>query len=179
MTFTNPATLSAASFDFANSVTFGGATTVTANTVTFDGAVTAAGNLTVNGNTTINGGSVNSGSHTQTYNGTVTVGGLATDTTAFTGVGMTFGSTLNGTSRVLVADSGNTTYAGAIGGTTAPAHFETDAAGTSTFSGGLVRTSSPNSINIADDAVVTADSTFDTTNNGALAAGANITFGKT
>jgi hypothetical protein len=179
VTFTNSATLTAASFDFASSVAFGGVTTITANTVTFGGAVTAARALTVNGATTINGGSVNSGSHTHTYNGTVTVGGLATDTTTFTGVGMTFGSTLNGISRVLVADSGNTTYTGAIGSLVAPSHFETDAAGSSTFRGGLVRTSSPNSITIADDAVVTADTTFDTTNNGVLAAGANITFGKT
>jgi len=133
----------------------------------------------VNGATVVNGGSVNSGSHTQTYNGAVTVGGLATQTTTFTGVGMTFGSTLDGTSRVVVADSGNTTYTGAIGSVAAPAHFETDAAGSSKFSGGLVRTSSPNSIHIADDAVVTADTTFDTTHNGALATGANITFGKT
>ena len=81
--------------------------------------------------TVVNGGSVNSGSHTQTYNGPVTVGGLATQTTTFTGVGMTFGNTLDGTSRVVVADSGNTTYTGAIGSVAAPAHFETDAVGSS------------------------------------------------
>ena len=165
---------------FASPVSFSGTSTLTASTVTFSKGVTAAGDLTVNGATVVNGGNVNAGSHTQTYNGSVTVGGLATDTTTFTGVGMTFGSTLDGTSRVLVVDSGNTTYTGAIGSVTAPAHFETNAAGTSTFSGGLVRTSSPNSIYIADDAVVTAASTtFDTTNNTNLAAGANITFAKT
>ena len=69
-----------------------------------------------------------------------------------------------------MADSGNTTYAGPIGAGTAPAHFETDQAGSSKFSGGLVRTSSLNSINIADDAVVTVDTTFDTTNANALPA---------
>jgi len=164
---------------FASPVNFSGNSTVTASTVTFDKPVTAGGNLTVNGATVINGGSVNAGTHTQTYNGSVTVNGAATDTTTFTGVGMTFGSTLDGASRVMVADSGATTYVGAIGATAAPAHFETDAAGSSTFSGGTVRTSSPNSIYIADDAVVTAHTTFDTTNNGALAAGANITFAKT
>jgi len=164
---------------FASPVNFSGPSTLTASTVTFAKAVTAGGDLTVNGATVVNGGSVNSGAFTQTYNGSVTVGGATTDTTTFTGVGMTFGSTLDGTSRVVVADSGATTYTGAIGSVTAPAHFETDAAGSSTFSGGLVRTSSPNSIYIADDAVVTANTTFDTTNNGALAAGANITFAKT
>jgi len=179
LTFTHANILSAASFDFGSSVSFGGSSTITAGTTTFGGAVIAAGDLTVNGATVVNGGTVDAGSHKQTYNGSVTVGGLSTSTTTFTGVGMTFGGTLDGTSRVMVADSGATTYTGAIGATTAPAHFETDAAGSSTFSGGTVRTSSPNSIYIADAAVLMTNTTFDTTNNGALAAGANITFAKT
>jgi hypothetical protein len=170
---------SAGALSLAGPVTFTAASTITAPSMTFGGSVTAQGALTIHGATTINGGSVNSGAFTQTYDGTVNVGGAATSTTTFTGVGITFGSTLDATSRVLVNDSGATTYGGAIGLTHAPAHFETNAAGSSTFSGGTVRTSSSNSIYIADDAVVTTDTTFDTTNNGALTTGANITFAKT
>ena len=171
----------AGALSFAGPVAFSSAaTTVSAVSTTFAGAVTAQGSLTINGATVINGGSVNTGSSAQTYNGSVDIGGAATSTTTFTGVGISFGNTLDATSRVMVNDSGATTYTGAIGLTRAPAHFETDASGSSTFSGGIVRTSSPNSIYIADDAVVTAASTtFDTTNNGALTTGANITFAKT
>jgi len=170
---------SAGALSLAGPVTFSGASTITAPSMTFGGSVTAQGALTIHGATIINGGSVSSGTFTQTYDGTVDIGGAATSTTTFTGVGITFRGTLDATSRVLVNDSGATTYGGAIGLTHAPAHFETNAAGSSTFSGGTVRTSSPNSIYIADDAVVTTDTTFDTTNNGALTTGANITFAKT
>ncbi len=171
---------SSGAFSFAGPVSFtSNNTLVTASSVTFGGAVTASGSLTIRGDTVIDGGSVNSGNHAQTYDGAVSISGLDSATTTFTGAGITFGATLDATSRVLVNDSGATTYTGAIGASAAPAHFETDAAGSSTFSGGLVRTSSPNSIYIADDVVVTANTTFDTTNNGALAAGANITFSKT
>jgi hypothetical protein len=185
MLSTGPTTIdgnltSAGALSLAGPVTFTGPSTITAPSMTFGGSVTAQGALTIHGATVINGDSVNSGSFTQTYNGTVDISGAATSTTTFTGVGITFGGTLDATSRVLVNDSGATTYTGAIGLTHAPAHFETNAAGSSTFSGGTVRTSSSNSIYIADDAVVTAAlTTFDTTNNGALTTGANITFAKT
>jgi autotransporter-associated beta strand protein len=170
---------SAGALSFVGPVSFNSANaTLSAASMTFGGAVTALGNLTIHGPTFVNGGGVNSGASTQTYDGDVTVGG-AGPTTTFTGVGITFGAALNGTGRVVVADSGNTTYTGAIGMVTAPLHFETDAAGSSTFRGGMVRTSGPNSMLIADDVVVTSNTTFDTTNNGGLPTGANITFGKT
>jgi autotransporter-associated beta strand protein len=170
---------SAGALSFVGALTFSSLNaTVNAASMTFGGAVTALGNLTIHGPTYVNGGAVSSGLFTQTYDGDVTVGGAGPITT-FTGVGLTFGAALNGTGRVVVADSGNTTYSGAIGTVAAPLHFETSAAGSSTFSGGTVRTSGPNSMLIADDVVITQDTTFDTTNNAALPTGANITFGKT
>ncbi len=159
---------------FNSPVTFSGASTLTANTVTFEKPVLANGVLTINGATNTNGGAVSSGVYQQIYNGNVTVGG--TSDTTFTGRAIEFRQKLDGVNGIYVNDDGITLYNGDIGTVSAPAHFETDADGTSKFSSTYVRTNSAHSIVIRDDAIVTAASTtFDTTDPGNLSTGASIT----
>src|SRR5260221_588007 len=108
-----------------------GATTLTSAV----GNTAALASLTTNagGTTAINGGVVTT-TGAQTYGDAVTLGAATT----ITGVGNTFGSTVNGAFALTVNDSGTTTFGGVVGGTTALTSLTTDAAGTTAINAGAV-----------------------------------------
>ena len=118
--------------NFAGTVNGANALTVLdSGTTTFGGAVggiVPLSSLTTNvgGATAINGGTVSTAG-AQTYNDVVTLGA----NTTLSGVGITFGNTINGAKTLLVNDSGATTFGGIVGGTTPLTSLTTDAAGTS------------------------------------------------
>ncbi len=157
------------------SSTVNGAQSLTANstgTTTFAGAVgntTALTSLTTNagGTTALNGGTVTTTGN-QTYNDAVTLG---LDTTLTAGAGnLTFGNTVNGAQSLTANSTGTTTFAGAVGNTTALTSLTTNAGGTTALNGGTVTTTGAQTYN--DAVLLSADTT--------LTAGAgNLTFGST
>lgn len=121
-----------AAINFGGTVDGGQALTVNAGTAatTFTGAVGAATALTslttdAGGTTAINGGSIRT-TGAQLFNDAVTLGA---DTT-LTGVGVTFGGTLNGARALTVNNSGATVFGGIVGGNAALTSITTDAPGT-------------------------------------------------
>jgi trimeric autotransporter adhesin len=135
------------------------------------GASTALASLTTDagGTTAINGGSVTT-TGAQTYNDAVTLGA----NTTITGVGNTFGGTVNGARTLSIIDSGTTTFAGAVGGSTALTSLTTDAGGTTAINGGSVTTTGAQTYN---DAVrLLGNMTLASTGTGDVG---NITFSST
>ena len=112
----------------------------------------ANGNVTFNGNVTTVG--------TQTFNDAATL--LAGATFESTGdADITFSSTLNGAQVLTVNTSGNTTFGGIVGGSTALTSLTTDTGGTTNLNGGNVTTSGAQTFN--DAVSLGADATLNAT----------------
>jgi filamentous hemagglutinin family protein len=172
----------------------------TAGNVIFSGAVggtsaptnlsfTSAALIQIGSNVTV------SGANTLTFPSPVSLTGTSTITT--NNASLSFGSTLNGAQALTIAGgSGTTTFTGAVGGTTALSSLSATAAtvtqsSTAKTTGALTYTGST-AINVAGNVTtsggiitmtgpVTASGspTFDSTNAGGTAAGANISFSST
>jgi hypothetical protein len=120
--------------------------------------------LTLTGPVTTSGGAAR-------FNDAVT---LAADTTVTTGAGAaTFAAAVDGPFRLVVAATGDTTFAAAVGAKDPLAHLETDAAGRTLLDGGAVTTVGSASQHYRD-AVVLGINTVLTANGGGA-----ITFGGT
>jgi filamentous hemagglutinin family protein len=127
------------------------------------GATTALTSVTTDagGTTAINGGSIRT-TAAQTYNDPITLGA---DTT-LTGVNVRFAGTLNGAHALTVNDSGTTTFAGLVGGTTPLTSITTDAAGSVAVNTTAVTTSAAQTYN--ENMTLGANTTF---------TGVGLTFG--
>jgi len=140
---TAPATVAGASATFGGSINGANSLTVSSGpgVITFTGAVGNATPLaslsTVGGTTAINGGFVAT-TGTQTYGNPVTLG--AATTLSSGGNSITLGSTVNGAQTLAVNTTGTTTFAGAVGNTTALTSLQTDFGGTTAINGGSVTT---------------------------------------
>ena len=150
------------------------------------GANQALGTLSVGGSSTLAGNVATTGA--QTYTGAVTIGADVT----LSGVGVSFASTIDGGHSLTVnSGAGNTSFAGAVGGTTRlgaltvdssgattfgstvrAASVSTDAAGTLAINGGSVDTTGAQSY--GERAVLGASTTL-TGNSVTLSAGADAT----
>jgi fibronectin-binding autotransporter adhesin len=141
--------------------------TVTGNAM-LAGPVSGVNVLQVTGTTNLNTASVST-SGGQTYSGAVTLG--AGTTLASSGSGaIGFGSTVNGAHGLTVNTGGTTSFAGAVGGTTALTSLSTDAGG-STMLGSNVTTSGAQAYN--DAVALGADLTLATAN-GAVSFGSTV-----
>ncbi len=107
------------------------------------GGTTPLASVAVTGATTLGGNVTTTGG--QTYSGAVTLGA----NTVITGVGNTFAGPINGAKTLTVNDSGSTTFGGIIGGTAALTSLTSDAAGSTTLSGGAITTTGPITLNDA------------------------------
>jgi hypothetical protein len=168
---------------------------------TFTKAVDAA-SLTTNagGTVIIKGGRITTlGS--QSYGEDVVVTGMTTlDASALTFADTLMGDNLASHDVTLVARTGNATFNAAVGDAAAPmdhllvtaandtvfndlvtvAHLQTGTTGRTLFNTAKVVTTSPSSMVFGNDVVVSpANFTFDSTDDGLLSTGANITFHKT
>ncbi len=155
VTLAGPTTFTAnGSFGGVNFIsTIDGANAMTINSsggTTFGGAVggvTPLSSVNASGAVAINGGTVAT-TGAQNYTGPVVVD-AASNTTTFSGTNITFGGTLNGqvadTEIVELQNTGNVTFAAAVGGSARPAQLNIrDVApntGRAIFNGGSVRTS--------------------------------------
>jgi hypothetical protein len=113
--------------------------------------------------TAINGGSIHT-TAAQTYNGAVTLGAATT----LTGVNVSFDGTLDGANTLVVNDSGTTTFAGVVGGTTPLTSITTDVAGSVAVNATSVTTSGSQTYH--EDMTLGANTTF---------TGLGLTFGGT
>lgn len=123
------------------SVNAGSAQTIFAGAVGLGTALTSV-TTDAGGTTAINGGAIRTtGAHL--YNDAVTLGAATT----LTGVGVTFGSTLNGAQSLIVNNSGATTFGGVVGGSTPLTSIVTDAPGTVVVNTTAVTTSGSQTYN--------------------------------
>jgi filamentous hemagglutinin family protein len=184
-TFNDPVTLGAQNTAFTSNgggaITFAstldGASITTVSTTgaaTFTGVVGGVTPLTrlsvtnSEGTTTVTSVSVNTGG-LQDYNNPVTVTGPNTTFTSAgtTGSGdITFVTTLNGASNVVVNTPGVTTFGGAVGGTTALTSLTTDVPGSTDVNGGSVKTTGLQ--DFKDAVILSANTTFTSTGTGAI-----------
>ncbi len=173
-----------------DAVTLTGNAILTGTTPTFGSTVAGGGNdLTLNfsATTTVNGANFtgirnlatgNGGatqltgaittSGTQTYSDAVTLTGATTLASGNTAI--TFNNTVNGGQTLTVNTTGTTTFAGAVGGTTALTSLTTNAGGTTAINGGSVRTTGAQAYN--DNVTLGAPTTLTTTNSTIVATGA-------
>jgi filamentous hemagglutinin family protein len=160
----NSGTVAATTIGFGDPATLTAATTLTGNNITLAG-LNGAFNLTVSGTgtTTLNGDIGDTAALAElkfdndgttviaanitttgrlTFNDAVTLsGGTGATRTLNSGASdMTFGSTINGDPNLDARSTGATTFAGAVGGTTALDSVTTNAGGTLVVSGGSIRT---------------------------------------
>ena len=154
----------------------GTVTLTNAGALAFNANIIADGAVLQNGAGTVTTGGVGTRSITTTgdnvtINQAVTLGSdLTVDTQSAVAGNVTFSNTINGGSNLVVNTGGTTTFAGAIGNTTALASITTNAAGTTAINGGTLTTTGAQTYN---DAVTLGANT--TLNAGA----GNITFGNT
>lgn len=151
---------------FRDAITLGAATTVTstaAGDITFGSAVNGAFALAVNtagiatfaapvgdatplaslttdapGFTALSGVAITT-SGAQTFNDAITLGAATVLTSSASG-DVTFVSTIDGAFALVIATAGDTHFGGAIGGTTPLASLTTDAPGSTTINGGVIKT---------------------------------------
>jgi len=114
----------------------GTSTTLTGSSVTLVSGADATGSanqtLTIAGASTLGGDVSSTGA--QTYTGAVTMGADAT----LSGVGVSFGSTVDGGHNLTVnSGAGNTSFAGAVGGTTRLGALTVNSSGATTFGGAV------------------------------------------
>src|SRR5260221_11188393 len=175
LTFNDNTTLSGtyndAGFTAAGTTTVAGATTINAgaSAITFTGTVNGPNALTLNssgadpvtsavgntaalaslttnagGTTAINGGVVTT-TGAQAYGDAVTLGAATT----ITGVGNTFGSTVNGAFALTVNDSGTTTYGGGTRLSSGLTVLTKDAVCSTAINGGAITTTGAQTYNDA------------------------------
>lgn len=141
-----------------DSIVVGSDVDITAASADFD-----ADSIALNGNGVTTAGD-------QDYRGAVTLGADNVLTSSASGA-INFESTVDGGSGLTVNTAGNTTFVGAVGGTTQLAGLTTDAGGTTFVNGGLVATTGTQTFN---DQVSVAGTVFASTG-GSLTFGAGIT----
>ncbi|HET7556983.1 MAG TPA: filamentous hemagglutinin N-terminal domain-containing protein, partial [Rhodanobacteraceae bacterium] len=142
--------------DFTGALSFGNtSTTLAGSTVTLNNALSqATENLTITGDgafgSTVDLASLDvSGktslasdvttSGTQTYNGAVTLGNDVKAASSGNGA-IAFNSTVDGAHNLVVNTGGQTTFGGAVGGTTALTSLTTDSTGSTTLGGNITTT---------------------------------------
>ena len=106
----------------------------------------------------------------QTYGDTVVIGA----DTILSGVGLTFNGTVDGAHALTLNDSGDTTFALAVGGTTPLTSLTTNAGGKTKINGGAVTTTGAQTYGDAvvlgmDTTLAASKVTFDTTLDGTIA----------
>jgi hypothetical protein len=152
--------------NFANAVTVGGSGT---GSIAFRGTITGAGSLTDNVPTTLGGGSaVLTGG--QNYSDAVTLTSNMILTSTGSGT-LSFGSSLNGAHALTLNTAGVTTIGGTVGNTSALTSLTTNAAGSTTLSGGSITTTGAQTFN--DPVNLASGATLSSTNGG------NISFATT
>lgn len=130
VTLSSNTTLTGSSVNFVTTVDGAQALTITGDATFGDvvGGTTALTSLSVSGTTLVNGTNITT-TGAQTYTGAVTLGANA----IFSGVGITFSSTIDGDSAnarsLSVVDSGTTTFGGAIGSNFSLTDVTTDTPG--------------------------------------------------
>jgi hypothetical protein len=175
-TLTSEGTGAAGNIAFGGTVDGGfGLTINTQGTGSFAKAVGGAAALAslttdVGGTTALNGGAVTT-TGAQSY-GDAVVLGAATVLTSSGGGAVSFATTLDGAQTLAVDTAGQTTFGGAVGGTTALVSVTTDAPGTTAINGGAVTTTGAQSY--FDAVTLGADTRVRSTGGGTLRFGQTI-----